>query len=84
MCYEDDNPEKPVRIEIVGSRWRQDPLMGKQAMYVVRQDGALKETELSSCHEEDPNIGWCLGWNAVCPVYERNVDEEKERADHFD
>jgi hypothetical protein len=67
MCYEDDNPDKPVRIEIVGSRWRRDQLMGKQAMYVVIQDGELQETEFSSAHETDPEIGWMLGWDAACP-----------------
>ena len=83
MCYENDDPTKPVRVEIVGSRWRKDQLMGQQAMYIVMQDGQAKETELSSCHEEDPNIGWCLGWDAVCPEYEVNERESEEREEHF-
>jgi hypothetical protein len=83
MCYENDDPSRPVRIEIVGSRWRKDQLMGKQAMYVVMQDGQPRETELSSCHEEDPNIGWCLGWDVPCPAYEVNLDEEREREEHL-
>lgn len=83
MCYENDDPSKPVRVEIVGSRWRKDQLMGQQAMYIVMQDGTPKETELSSCHEDDPAIGWILGWDAPCPAQEVNMDEERERQEHF-
>ena len=39
MCYENDEPFKPVRIEIVGSRWRKDKLMDKQAVYVIQHAG---------------------------------------------
>ena len=84
MCYENDDPSKPVRAEIVGSRWRKDALMGQQAMYILMQDnGKPIETELSSCHEEDPNIGWCLGWDVPCPEYEFNHDEAREREEHL-
>jgi hypothetical protein len=68
MCYILDDPSKPARIEIVGSRWRKDALMGKQAVYVVRRHGAgIETTEFSSAHEDDPYVGWCLGWDHVCP-----------------
>lgn len=67
MCYENDDPSKPIRIRIVGSRWRKDKLMGKQAVYVIQrdEDGPFETTEFTSAHEEDPEIGWCLGWD--CP-----------------
>jgi hypothetical protein len=67
MCYEDDDPSKPVRIQIVGSRWRKDQLMGKQAVYVIQRQGdnieVYNTTEFTSAHEEDPEIGWSLGWD---------------------
>lgn len=74
MCYEDDDPAKPVRIQIVGSRWRKDKLMGKQAVYVIQRmesNGALSAdydtTEFTTAHEEDPEIGWSLGWDRPPP-----------------
>ena len=71
MCYEDDDPSKPLRISVVGSRWRKDKRMGKQAMYVIQHAGADADrgvydtTEFTTAHEEDPDIGWSLGWD--CP-----------------
>jgi hypothetical protein len=65
MCYENDDPSKPVRIEVVGSRWRKDTLMGKQAIYVVIRDGEYEATEFTTAHEEEPEIGWSVGWD--CP-----------------
>ena len=70
MCFLDDDPQKPVRIEIVGSRWRKDQLMGKQAIYVVLQDGVYQQTEFSSAHEDDPDVGWSLGWDVPPPTGE--------------
>lgn len=77
MCYENDDPSKPIRIHIVGSRWRKDKLMGKQAVYVIQYaseaggsntDGTYDTTEFTSAHEEDPEVGWCLGWDCPPPV----------------
>ena len=69
MCYEDDDPSKPVRIQIVGSRWRSDKLMGKQAVYVIQHQGVgdYDTTEFTTAHEEDPEIGWSLGWDCAPP-----------------
>ena len=76
MCYENDDPSKPIRIQIVGSRWRKDKLMGKQAVYVIRHaqggnDGEYDTTEFTSAHEEDPEVGWSLGWDCPPPVPEQ-------------
>lgn len=67
MCYIDDNPEKPLRVEVVGTKWRKDKRMGKQLMYIILEGGKYQETEFSSAHEEDPEVGWLLGWDAPCP-----------------
>ena len=78
MCYENDDPSKPIRVQIVGSRWRKDKLMGKQAIYVIQHanatqsgttgDGTYDTTEFTSAHEEDPEVGWSLGWDCPPPV----------------
>jgi len=74
MCYENDDNTKPIRIQIVGSRWRKDKLMGKQAVYVIQHyhDGKASEeydtTEFTTAHEEDPEIGWSLGWDCPPPT----------------
>jgi uncharacterized protein (DUF736 family) len=68
MCYIEDDPERPLRVEVVGTKWRKDTRMGKQLMYVILQDGTYQETEFSSAHEEDPEVGWSLGWNAPSPT----------------
>jgi hypothetical protein len=72
MCYIDDDPNRPIRVTIVGSQWRKDSLMGKQAMYVYEDSafggGSYDTTEFSSAHEEDPDVGWTLGWDAPPPT----------------
>uniref|UniRef100_A0A7S3LGC6 Uncharacterized protein n=1 Tax=Amphora coffeiformis TaxID=265554 RepID=A0A7S3LGC6_9STRA len=75
MCYENDDPSKPVRIQIVGSRWRKDQLMGKQAIYVIQHCNDIgtdvyDATEFTTAHEEDPEIGWTLGWDNPPPTAE--------------
>lgn len=68
MSYTDDDPNKPVRVEVVGSRWRKDNFMGKQAMYILKDatTSALMSTEFTSAHEEE--IGWQLGWDVPPPT----------------
>lgn len=71
MCYENDDPSKPIRVQIVGSRWRKDKLMGKQAVYVIQHaqggNDSYDTTEFTTAHEEDPEVGWSLGWDCPCP-----------------
>jgi hypothetical protein len=67
MSYQDDDPSRPVRVIVKGSRWRKDKFMGKQAMYIL-EDSVTREltlTEVTSAHEEE--IGWLVGWNAPPP-----------------
>lgn len=100
MCYQDDDPRKPVRIVICGSRWRKDKLMGKQAVYVIKRaqaidtnanadtpasphainktDGIYETTEFTSAHEDDPEIGWCLGWDCPPPP----MPEPRQKRSH--
>ena len=68
-----------MRIQIVGSRWRKDQLMGKQAIYVIQMyhdigTAVYDTTEFTTAHEEDPEIGWSLGWD--CPPPTAELEEE--------
>jgi hypothetical protein len=68
MSYKDDDPSKPIRVIIVGSRWRKDKFMGKQPMYIL-QNSQTQEwflTEVTAAHEAE-DIGWKLGWDVPPP-----------------
>ncbi len=66
MSYIDDDPNRPMRVEVLGSRWRKDPFMGKQPMYIMRDTGGeFQMTEVTSAHEEE--IGWQVGWDLPPP-----------------
>lgn len=69
MSYTDDDPNKPVRAEVVGSRWRKDKFMGKQPQYVLKEatNSELQVTEVTSAHESE-DIGWKLGWDVPPPT----------------
>ena len=61
MAYLHDDPSKPMRFEIVGSRWVLE-MGGKFPNYVVRgeRDSELSQIALTSAHEEG---GWQMGWD---------------------
>ena len=63
MSYFDEDPNKPIRVEIVGSKFRNDG--GKYAFYVIKYKDSeeLAFVHFTSGHEED----WRLGWDVPPP-----------------
>lgn len=68
MSYIDDDPNRPERVEVLGSRWRKDKFMGKQPMYILRNQATQEYQliEVTSAHEEE--IGWQVGWDLPPPT----------------
>lgn len=58
MAYFDNDPNRPIRVEIVGSKFRND--CGKYAFYVVKYKdvGKLSFVHLTSAHDEEWKVGW--------------------------
>jgi hypothetical protein len=63
MTYFDDDPSKPMRIEILGSKFKVD-FQGNYAFYVVRFKG---QTELTMIHWTAGHEEWKLGWDVPPP-----------------
>lgn len=65
MAYFDDDPKKPMRVEVRGSRWKIE-YGEKSPVYIVKFRGQseLTQIELTSAHEEG---GWMVGWEVAPP-----------------
>jgi hypothetical protein len=69
MAWFDDDPNKPMRMEIRGSRWVSEMDIGamdKSPMYVVKPRDSIHLTQipLTSAHEDG---GWLVGWDLDPP-----------------
>ena len=65
MTYFDNDPSKPMRIEVRGSRWKLE-FGDRSPVYIVKFRGQdeLTQIELTSAHEEG---GWQVGWDVPPP-----------------
>lgn len=69
MTYFDDDPSKPMRVEVLGSKFQNEFPSGKYAFYVVRFKGQTELTMVhwTAAHEEH---NWKVGWDVPPPTQE--------------
>jgi predicted restriction endonuclease len=59
MAHFDDDPKKPMRVEVRGSRWKIEHGI-ESPVYIVKFRGQseLTQIEFTSAHEETWQLGW--------------------------
>ena len=60
VSYFDNDPNKPQRVEVMGSKFEREFPSGRYAFYVVRfkDSNELSKVHLTAAHEEDWKVGW--------------------------
>jgi hypothetical protein len=68
MTFFDDDPSKPMKCQVKGTRWITDGFgfgqEPKTPVYVILMGGELTQIPFTSAHEE---CGWKRGWDVVPP-----------------
>ena len=65
MTYFDGDPDKPIRLTILGSKFRNEIPNRKYAFYIVQYKDSedMCYLHVTAAHEEE----WCVGWDAPPP-----------------
>ncbi|GFH56310.1 hypothetical protein CTEN210_12786 [Chaetoceros tenuissimus] len=75
----DDDPSKPMKCEVKGSKWNKEMYMGlpdnRKPYYVVLINGEISQIPFTDAHDEG---GWQVGWDRKGPV-----EQKDEEGDEF-